>query len=625
MHKRRGEAAASLAAGLRDLLAGLFPGRGYCKATEVQLCCQPRLHTYLSVNDCNALLTAKKVVAALHAAFLDVYRISPCTGKPAWAVASKKVLDALRAAADAIATQAPAFTQPIMGASLHPSLHGARQQHCFIGPHVQESASGLCRAPRAPTASPLHMPTMACAESEPGPVLSGQSEQCILIFEDALNLARALGLDYSVRKALRILEQSIHTELVGQPDTVSTLPVVPMLPITGARIGVLTMPSPCARLTEPFDNGQIEPSREAHTSQASLSTNLSMASPGKDLLALRIAEGAYTMPVVAWPQQPSCASIMQARNSFLASARSTYDPPPDTAWQHNMYVSGHVLASHTAKSCAAASSRSSASSQRVADKPAKHHRPPPAGCPLLPGIVAANAPGRDMRQLACLNLQLERLTSLGSALKPCSALVHLSLAHNSLTSVAGISHCRCLTKLDLSHNALKSLEGLQPLRSLQVLNAAHNRIAHLEGLEESCVLRDLVIACNCIAGLSKALCSCPLETLDICGNLLSGLAALGAIRGSLLVLLLDGNELSAGTLGPDLAACTSLRHLSLAKNHAIGDLLPCSLPLALLTCLHLNGCGLSKLRPLPWLPHLRLLYLQDNNLTQVEFCVHLMP
>jgi Leucine-rich repeat (LRR) protein len=79
-----------------------------------------------------------------------------------------------------------------------------------------------------------------------------------------------------------------------------------------------------------------------------------------------------------------------------------------------------------------------------------------------------------------LNLSYNRLSSLkGTPL----TLTRLVVAHNRLTSLAGLEGLSSLHELDIGHNLIKDLKPLGRTSHLRILRARNNRIYEFEGLE----------------------------------------------------------------------------------------------------------------------------------------------
>jgi Leucine-rich repeat (LRR) protein len=83
-----------------------------------------------------------------------------------------------------------------------------------------------------------------------------------------------------------------------------------------------------------------------------------------------------------------------------------------------------------------------------------HHIPPSFPPPSLSGISSHSL----LRQL---DIQNNRLTTIGSALLPLSNLSELYLACNAIETVAGLPNSLQLNTVDFSNNPINSLEGIQ--------------------------------------------------------------------------------------------------------------------------------------------------------------------
>lgn len=59
----------------------------------------------------------------------------------------------------------------------------------------------------------------------------------------------------------------------------------------------------------------------------------------------------------------------------------------------------------------------------------------------------------------------------------------LSLAHNSLTKITGLSKLLLLRELDLAKNAIVKLKGLQDVKTLRFLNLSLNRVEKILQLQ----------------------------------------------------------------------------------------------------------------------------------------------
>lgn len=156
-----------------------------------------------------------------------------------------------------------------------------------------------------------------------------------------------------------------------------------------------------------------------------------------------------------------------------------------------------------------------------------------------------------------------------------------------------LHHCRTLTHraqnlvqlelLDVAHNDLTTLAGLEPLSRLHVLRAGHNRVARLPCMTALTRLTELSLSSCPLTSLQAAAAPCFVRACGAAGN-----AACGGSGGD------DGDAMAGGGGGgpcqahaPQACALpTSLRRLSLAR---------CALPAAA-ACAPLRGlCALEGL------------------------------
>ena len=76
---------------------------------------------------------------------------------------------------------------------------------------------------------------------------------------------------------------------------------------------------------------------------------------------------------------------------------------------------------------------------------------------LTQEVVKKHAKHFDTNSVFVLNLSNTGISSLGSSLEQCAALVHLSLSNNNLTSLTGFPSLPNLRRLDLSENKLSDI------------------------------------------------------------------------------------------------------------------------------------------------------------------------
>jgi Leucine-rich repeat (LRR) protein len=77
----------------------------------------------------------------------------------------------------------------------------------------------------------------------------------------------------------------------------------------------------------------------------------------------------------------------------------------------------------------------------------------------LGGAVAGDDVTGGCAELESLAASNNQLAALGDALAGCTALQHLDVTANRLTSLRGLRRCRLLSTLAASDNSLSVLEG----------------------------------------------------------------------------------------------------------------------------------------------------------------------
>eukprot|EP00762_Andalucia_godoyi_P002071 ANDGO_02529.mRNA.1 Protein phosphatase 1 regulatory subunit SDS22 homolog len=107
-----------------------------------------------------------------------------------------------------------------------------------------------------------------------------------------------------------------------------------------------------------------------------------------------------------------------------------------------------------------------------------------------------------------------------------SSLEYLSVAHNCIQSITGLSHLRMLVTLDLSNNEITKIANLGGLAMLRRLNLSQNRIEVVENLEPLAnTLCELRLNNNGIKKLD-GIVACPkLQIVDLSSNAIEKLDA----------------------------------------------------------------------------------------------------
>ena len=145
--------------------------------------------------------------------------------------------------------------------------------------------------------------------------------------------------------------------------------------------------------------------------------------------------------------------------------------------------------------------------------------------------------------LTTLNVSHNKIAALQPLMPRHSALRHIDVSHNALTSLLGLANLpqlwtlnashNALTTLstalnfaplrflDLSHNDIRDIDGLQQLKHLEQLDLSHNRIESLKGLQQLTSLSTLNVASNAIHNVQEFELLEPLRALarlDVRGN-----------------------------------------------------------------------------------------------------------
>ncbi|XP_065333141.1 leucine-rich repeat-containing protein 49 isoform X2 [Cloeon dipterum] len=146
----------------------------------------------------------------------------------------------------------------------------------------------------------------------------------------------------------------------------------------------------------------------------------------------------------------------------------------------------------------------------------------------------------------------------------------LSLQHNLITRLEGLSTLPRLVFLDLYDNQIEKLMGMKELSNIKVLLLGKNRVRKLDGIEQ----------------LPR------LEVLDLHGNQLTSLSGLGLLV-DLKVLNVAGNQLRVVSEN-DLRGLVALEELNLRRNR------------------------IRRVEGIAHAPRLAKLFLSNNNIQSVE-------
>ncbi len=116
--------------------------------------------------------------------------------------------------------------------------------------------------------------------------------------------------------------------------------------------------------------------------------------------------------------------------------------------------------------------------------------------------LAGETRPEDVTQLA---LRGQGITTFAPYANQLTALECLSLSHNKLVSLDGMSLLCNLVTLNVNNNQLKSLAGLEKCCSLQQLYAAKNLVRDLGPVAQCAQLQTLSVLGNAIASLNETL------------------------------------------------------------------------------------------------------------------------
>ncbi|XP_075921386.1 leucine-rich repeat- and IQ domain-containing protein 1 isoform X1 [Petromyzon marinus] len=163
----------------------------------------------------------------------------------------------------------------------------------------------------------------------------------------------------------------------------------------------------------------------------------------------------------------------------------------------------------------------------------------------------------------------------------------LLLSHNHLTSIHGLEGCTNLTLLELSHNNITRIGGLEWQKKLQWLHVDHNQLVSTAGLSELPRLVHLDCSHNQLSSLEGIRDCALLRTVHARGN---NLTQIPPLRNQVLLseLYLDDNGISSlQTLGSSWLP--HLRILSLSQN-GLSDLCPFNMFISLEKLCISNNC-----------------------------------
>ena len=243
--------------------------------------------------------------------------------------------------------------------------------------------------------------------------------------------------------------------------------------------------------------------------------------------------------------------------------------------------------------------------------------------------IAPSAPSGQLSKLESLDISLEGIDSLGTALASCTNLRKLVANVNSLRRVDSLcGSCPNLEQLFLKDNKISSMKGIDGCTSLQVLHLDTNCLNRMapEDFERMTSLRDLSITHNKLVdgpGGDKGLTRCiSLERLNISHNLLSNTRGFSGNR-RLQHLDMSHNNVK----GIEFFHHNPLLQTLILSGNRI-RCLPATYGrvvmtgFALLRELRLAGNGLEDLGGMKWLPLLRSLDVSDNRLGDLNACQH---
>ncbi|KAI8506452.1 hypothetical protein Bbelb_158790 [Branchiostoma belcheri] len=136
-----------------------------------------------------------------------------------------------------------------------------------------------------------------------------------------------------------------------------------------------------------------------------------------------------------------------------------------------------------------------------------------------------------LQELACLQLQHNRIRRLGKGLSCLRKLKILRIDSNDISQLEGkeLTANSQLTHLDVSCNKLQELAAVNCLPHLEELNASNNRLAAIRNMRCK-KLQDLDLSTNFLTDLSGLKDLHSLTTLNLATNRLSSLTAIGKLR-----------------------------------------------------------------------------------------------
>mmetsp|Transcript_36519 Transcript_36519/g.77692 ORF Transcript_36519/g.77692 Transcript_36519/m.77692 type:complete len:379 (+) Transcript_36519:85-1221(+) len=235
---------------------------------------------------------------------------------------------------------------------------------------------------------------------------------------------------------------------------------------------------------------------------------------------------------------------------------------------------------------------------------------------------------KKLENLAGMGGNLKNLTLIASCIEKIEGLEenvnleHLELYQNMLKKIENISHLKKLTNLDLSFNKIRSCASLEQCQcvGLQRLYLSSNKITDIEGIFHFRALTMVEFGSNRIREIPPQLGQLEhLQQLWLGKNKITSMAIppLPALRH----LSLQNNRLETWDASFFVNA-SGLTHLYLGHNN-LPDLPEDFVKLTSLVELDLAKNALTKIKPMPELVGLQELWMNDNQIDDLEEVKHL--
>lgn len=194
-------------------------------------------------------------------------------------------------------------------------------------------------------------------------------------------------------------------------------------------------------------------------------------------------------------------------------------------------------------------------------------------------------------------------------LAQCKGLKFLNFEGSEVEKIEPLASCQNLEVLNLRDTRILNIQGLGSLTKLRKLHLGRAPISSLESLSTCSSLREVGLESTWVMDL-RPLNSCPIEILDIRNTRVASLQPLGKgkIAKSLQFLYASQCKKMASLTG--LSACTNLRHLDVASNDSVWNVMSLERCYKL-ESLFLQQTQVKDITPLAYLKNLKILNLAE--------------